>query len=212
MRRGFGIMCGMKIGWEGAKSQMKKIVRVFLYCLAFVVMSIIAVVGTFVGICKYQTRTFDRVYSSKSDLPNGHRTRAVKRFLPDSATNIQLYGTAKFGEFENHFSCRIGESEFIEFAARNNYEIITNGFTKLDYGSFEQESSSFIEWRNEQIESDAKRQFQLVLGEAFPPKRFFSHTESHAFDGGAVGGCWRWIVIFDRDACKLSGYVFESCL
>ena len=104
------------------------------------------------------------------------------------------------------------EAEFVRFAQENSHIVATNSFTMLDYGDSEQEDSSFVEWRREQMETDDERQRKLVFDGAPVPKRFLSITKSHAFDGGAVGGSSMEIVVFDRDTGLLTGYIYVNCL
>ena len=160
----------------------------------------------------YRTRTIDRVYASVDDMEREPRTCHVLRYLPSTATDIRFVSKARFGEYTDRFACKITESEFFRLANKRSYVVATNSFTKLDYGSYEQEDSGFVSWRDEQIESDEERQRRLVFGDAPAPTRFFSITDSHAFDGGAIGGNWREIVVFDRDSGKLTGYLWANLL
>lgn len=160
----------------------------------------------------YRTRTVDKIYASVDDMEREPRTRNVLRYLPSTATDIHFISKARFGEYTDRFSCKIEESEFIRFAKERSYVVATNSFTKLDYGSNEQEDGGIVVWRSEQIESDAERQRQLVFGDAPAPTRFLSISDSHAFDGGAIGGSWRRIFVFDRDSDKLTGYLWANLL
>ena len=58
-----------------------------------------------------------------------------------------------------------------------------------------------------------RRVFYLVgVWSDMEPDRYISLTRSHAFDGGAVGGSWRVILVLDRDTNKLTAYHKDNCL
>ena len=160
----------------------------------------------------YRTRTIDRVYASVGDMERESRTCHVLRYLPRTATDIHFVSKARFGEYVDRFACKTTEAEFLRIAKEHSFALATNSFAKLDYGSYEQEDSGFVAWRNDQIESDDERQRTLVFGDAPAPSRFLSITDSHAFDGGAIGGSWRSIFVFDQDTGKLTGYLWANLL
>ena len=169
-------------------------------------------VGYAIGVFLYRTRTIDRVYASVDEMEDDPRTRHVQRFLPKSATNIHFISEAKFGEHTDRFSCQVTEADFICFAKERSYIIATNSFTALDFAHYDQEDREYVRWRNAQMDSSDNVQRRHVFGDASAPRRFFSITESHAFDGGAIGGNCLGIIVFDRDTGMLTGYDWANLL
>ena len=178
--------------------------------VALIVLAIFAAV--MVGGYCHATKTIDCVYGSYDEMMGERRAEHLRRWLPSSATDIHFVSKARFGRHEERFSCAVSEPEFVRFAEGHSYAIATNSFIRLDYGQPEQEDSGLRRWRMEREAHDAETQRRLVFGDAPAPERYFSHTESHAFDGGAVGGSWRCVIVFDRDAGRLTGYFSESLL
>ena len=191
---------------------LKKMLKMLALCVGVVLMLFVLLAGVVVGCYSYQTRTIDHVYATYDEMMDERRARHLRRWLPNTATNIHFASKAKFGMHTDHFSCSLSESEFARFAQEHSYVIATNSFIMLDYGSPEQEDAGFARWRREQMARDADTQRRLVFGGAPAPKNYLSHTESHAFEGGAIGGNSRYIVVFDRDAGRLTGYVYVNGL
>ena len=189
---------------ETAKTLLKLAAVIAVIVVAF----ILFVVFGFL----YRTRTIDRVYASVDDMEREPRTRHVLRYLPSTATDIRFTSQAGFGKYTDRFACKITESEFFRLARKHSYYVATNSFTRLDYGSYEQDDRVFVRWRDEQIKLDDERQRRLVFGDVSAPKRFFSITNSHAGESGGKGGSWRQIVVFDRDSGKLTGYLWANLL
>ena len=169
-------------------------------------------VGYAIGVFLYRTRTIDRVYASVDEMEDDPRTRHVQRFLPKAATNIHFISEARFGEHTDRFSCQVTEADFICFAKERSYIIATNSFTALDFAHCDQEDREYVRWRNAQMDSSDEMQRRHVFGDAPAPRRFFSITESHAFDGGAIGGNCLGIIVFDRDTGMLTGYDWTNFL
>lgn len=187
---------------------IKTLLKLVLVIVVIVVSFILFVVFGFL----YRTRTIDRVYASIDDMEREPRTRHVLCYLPSTATDIRFVSKAHFGEYTDRFACIITESEFFRLAKKHSYCVATNSFIRLDCGKYEQEGGERIGWRNGQVESDDERGRHLVFGDAPAPTRFFSITDSHTFDGRAIGGSWLRVVVFDRDSGKLTGYVWGNLL
>ena len=191
---------------------MKTKIKTVLMAIGAVLIGFGLAVGYAIGVFLYRTRTIDRVYASVDEMEDDPRTRHVQRFLPKSATNIHFISKARFGEHTDRFSCQVPEADFICFAKERSYIIATNSFTALDFAHYDQEDREYVRWRNAQMDSSDNVQRRHVFGDASAPRRFFSITESHAFDGGAVGGNYLGIIVFDRDAGMLTGYDWGNCL
>ena len=191
---------------------MKKKLKTFSMAIGAVLIVFGLAAGYAIGAFLYRTRTIDRVYASVDEMGDDPRTRHVKRFLPKAATNIHFISKARFGEHTDRFSCQVPEADFICFAKERSYIIATNSFTALDFAHYDQEDREYVRWRNAQMDSSDDVLRRHVFGDASAPRRFFSITESHAFDGGAVGGNYLGIIVFDRDAGMLTGYDWGNCL
>jgi hypothetical protein len=191
---------------------MKTKLKTVLMAIGAVLIVFGLAAGYAIGAFLYRTRTIDRVYASVDEMGDDPRTRHVKRFLPKAATNIHFISKARFGEHTDRFSCQVPEADFICFAKERSYIIATNSFTALDFAHYDQEDREYVRWRNAQMDSSDNVQRRHVFGDASAPRRFFSITESHAFDGGAVGGNYLGIIVFDRDAGMLTGYDWGNCL
>ena len=191
---------------------MKKKLKTFSMAIGAVLIVFGLAAGYAIGAFLYRTRTIDRVYASVDEMEDDPRTRHVQRFLPKSATNIHFISKARFGEHTDRFSCQVPEADFICFAKERSYIIATNSFTALDFAHYDQDDREYVRWRNAQMDSSDNVQRRHVFGDASAPRRFFSITESHAFDGGAVGGNYLGIIVFDRDAGMLTGYDWGNCL
>ncbi len=192
-------------GAEGM--EIKKVLKIVALSIGGALLSCLVLIGAAIGLCRYMLRPIDGVYASHAELMKESRTSLLRRWIPESARQIHFASKARWGQYTNRFSCRVTESEFVRFAQTHSYEIATNSFIMLDYGTPEQEDRGFSRWKAEQMAKDSETQTKLVFGEDPSPKRFFSHTESHAFDGSCAGVS-RKIIVFDRDSGALSGYVY----
>jgi len=177
---------------------LKKLLKFLAVAIGTVLLVVAILIGASIGLM--------------SCAGNRHCRNHARQWMPKTATDIRCKVSKRFGSYEVRFGCRTSEEEFVRFAQENSHIVATNSFTMLDYGDSEQEDSSFVKWRRKQMETDDERQRKLVFDGAPVPKRFLSITKSHAFDGGAVGGSSREIVVFDRDSGLLTGYIYVNCL
>ena len=177
---------------------LKKVLKFLAVAIGTVLLAVAILIGASIGLM--------------SCAENRHCRNHARQWMPKSATDIHCKVAKSFGEYEVRFSCRTSEAKFVRFAQEHSHVVVTNSFTMLDYGDYEQEDSSFVEWRRKQMEADDERQRKLVFDGAPVPNRFLSITKSHAFDGGAVGGSSREIVVFDQDSGVLTGYIYVNCL
>ena len=177
---------------------LKKLLKFLAVAIGTVLLAVAIFIGVSIGLI--------------SSARDKHCRNHARQWMPKTATDIHCKVTKSFGSYEVRFGCRTSEADFVRFAQEHSHVVATNSFTMLDYRDSEQEDSSFNEWRREQMETDDERQRKLVFDGAPVPKRFLSITKSHAFDGGAVGGSSREIVVFDQDAGVLTGYIYVNCL
>ena len=173
---------------------LKKLLKFLAVAIGTVLLAVAILIGASIGLM--------------SCAGNRHCRNHARQWMPETATDIHYKVAKSFGGYEVRFSCRTSEADFVRFAQEHSHVVATNSFTMLDYGQSEQEDS----WRRQQMETDDERQRKLVFGGAPVPNRFLSITKSHAFDGGAVGGSSREIVVFDQDAGVLTGYIYVNCL
>ena len=199
-------------GFFMVSRSIKKVLKIFGLAIGCAIGVFVLLCMVVVGCLSYKMRTIDRVYVSYGEMMKEPRAKHLRRWLPPTVTNIHFASNARWGEHTDRFSCPVAESEFVSFVKTNSYVVATNSFVPLDHGGSEAEGPAFRHWLNEMKEHDAETQSRLVFGDAPVPRRFFSLTESHAFDGGSTGGRWRYIIVFDRDACMLTGYVFVNHL
>ena len=176
--------------------------------IALALMVVASAVG-FGGFMAYECRTIDRSFAT-----NGEMARSLKRaarfakWFPPTATDIRYSSEAKIGECTERLTCHCEEADLLRFAIEHSYPLATNSFTMLDYYIPEGDASYVYE----QMEKDAETQQRLVFGEKPLPQRYISLTQSHDFDGGACGGRWRVIFVFNRDTSELTGYHWANWL
>ena len=190
---------------------IKKLLKVVAIIIGIVLLAIVLLVGAWYGWYACTMRSIDCVYASYNEMVerpaeskyNAVCTRAAEMWTPKAATEIHYKSEKKFGVFTVRLSCRVSEADFLSFAQEHSHVVATNSFTMLDYG---------IDGDSPDEQEDAETQRRLVFDDAPAPKRFFSITKSHAFDGGAIGGSSREIVVFDRDAGLLTGYIYHNFL
>ena len=173
----------------------KKFLKYMAVAIGILLLAIAIFIGASIGFLAY--------------AGNRHCRNHARQWMPKTATDIRYKISQRFGEYEVRFSCRTSEADFVRFAEEHSHVVATNLFTMLDYGENEGISS---QWQENQRETDDERRRNLVFDGAPVPARFLSITKSHAFDGGAVGGSSREIVVFDRDAGLLTGYIYVNCL
>ena len=188
----FGIMWNMKM------ATLKKLLKLLAVAIGTVLLAVAILIGASIGLI--------------SCARDNHCRKHARQWMPKTATDIHCKVTKNFGSYEVRFGCRTSEADFVRFAQEHSHVVATNSFAMLDYGHYEQEDSSFVEWRREQMETDDERQRKLVFDGSPVPDRFLSITKSHAFDGGAVGGSSMEVVVFDQDTGVLTGYIYVNCL
>lgn len=163
----------------------------------------------------YDCRTIDCSFATNGEMA-GSSKRAARfaKWFPPAATDIHYRSEAKFGECTERLTCHCEEEDLVRFAVEHSYPLATNSFTMLDYALPESASGGSCAYRRweEQRAKDPETQHRLVLGERPLPMRYISLTQSHAFDGGACGGQWRVIFVFDRDTNELTGYHWANWL
>ena len=174
---------------------LKKLLKFLAVAIGTVLLAVAIFTGVSIGLI--------------SSARDKHCRNHARQWMPKTATDIRYKISQRFGEYEVRFSCRTSEADFVRFAEEHSHVVATNLFTMLDYGENEGISS---QWQENQRETDDERQRNLVFDGAPVPARFLSITKSHAFDGGAVGGSSMEIVVFDRDAGLLTGYIYVNCL
>ena len=180
------------------------------FSVAFAIFFLIVAAGACMGIFfAYEYRTIDCSFATNGEM-SGSSIRAARfsKCIPPTVTDIHYYSEAKFGECTERLTCRCEEADLVRYAAEHSYSLATNSFTMLDYYISEQGGSHVYE----QMAEDSETQRRLVFGDKPLPDRYISLTRSHAFDGGAVGGSWRVILVLDRDTNKLTAYHKDNCL
>ncbi len=207
------VICGIIAFWPGWRLKMpgNRWLRGILWgaysCFSILMaagFALFTMTAIFTMWMSWQFRVIDRLYATQGEMAvSSPRPGEFARWLPSGAKGIHYHSDATYGRVEERLTCYCDEADLVRYAVEHSYPLATNSFVMLDYYIPEHGSLQPVE---ERMSKDAETQQRLVFGDRPLPERFISLTQSHEFDGGAVGGSWRVILVLDRDTGEMSGY------